>query len=189
MLERSAGTLPSDVCLPIKAAVAQANALLASGTVDRVFVPALIEFPERGGKARSHACLFTQELPNLLRNLRDPRVLTVQCVLEDGLIGRVESCAELAEALGKSLIAVSRALAEARARQQRFAEERVRLGRLALSSDFDRAVVILGRPYNAYDPLLNLSLATSQIICADGLEFRLRSGCLHSQASGGIVTS
>ena len=159
MLERSAGALPPDVCLPVKVAVAQAAALLESGTADRVFVPALIEFPGQGAEARSHACLFTQELPNLVRNLRDSRIVTAPFVFEDGLVAAVESCVELGEMLGRSPIAVRRALLEAGSRQQRFAEARSQLGRVALASDFDRAVVVLGRPYNAYDPLLNLSLA------------------------------
>lgn len=132
---------------------------MASGSVDRVFVPALIELPAREGESRAHTCFFTQELPGMLRSLRDPRILTAQYSLEDGLLGGVESSMALAETLNRSPIAVSFALGKAWRCQQRFAEDRERLGRLALSSEFDRAVVVLGRPYNLFDPMLNLSLA------------------------------
>jgi predicted nucleotide-binding protein (sugar kinase/HSP70/actin superfamily) len=50
-------------------------------------------------------------------------------------------------------------LVRARAVQARFVAARQRLGCDALAATFDRAVVILGRPYNTHDPFLNLSLA------------------------------
>jgi hypothetical protein len=43
--------------------------------------------------------------------------------------------------------------------QARFVEARNRMGREALAATFDRAAVVLGRPYNTHDPFLNLSLA------------------------------
>lgn len=158
MMERAAGRLPSDVCLPIKATVAQVNDLLESGKVDAVFVPAVTEF-RAAGEPPSHTCLATQSLPALLGSTRDSRIITAEYAFGDGLIGQMESCIGLAEAFGASFVQVRRALSRAEARQKEFDQERRRLGELALSSRFDRAVVVLGRPYNLHDPLLNLSLA------------------------------
>jgi predicted nucleotide-binding protein (sugar kinase/HSP70/actin superfamily) len=65
----------------------------------------------------------------------------------------------LAKALDESLPLVLVALKRALDAQKRFGDERRRLGQLALDSSFDRAVVVIGRPYNLHDPFCNLDLA------------------------------
>jgi predicted nucleotide-binding protein (sugar kinase/HSP70/actin superfamily) len=79
--------------------------------------------------------------------------------LREGVLGLVSPMFALARALNRSLDAVGRGLVRARAAQARFAEARKRLGQAALAARFDRAVVVLGRPYNTHDPFLNLGLA------------------------------
>jgi len=56
--------------------------------------------------------------------------------------------------------AVLRALTRARDNQVRYAAALASLGDKALSAHFDRAVVVIGRPYNTNDPSLNLCLAS-----------------------------
>jgi len=47
----------------LKTAAAQARALLADGSVDRIFVPAVLECPPRPGIEQSHTCLYSQQCP------------------------------------------------------------------------------------------------------------------------------
>ncbi|MCL5745937.1 MAG: acyl-CoA dehydratase activase [Acidobacteria bacterium] len=166
--EHSCG-LPNEVCLPIKCAAAHARALLADGNVERVFVPALLECPPRGEGDLSHTCFYTQELPDMLRasgngasggqaGLHD-RIAGAQFALGQGLLGLLEPALSLADALHRPLDQIAPALAKAQAAQARFLAARMELGKIALAAKFDRAAVVLGRPYNTHDPFLNLSLA------------------------------
>ncbi|MEW5981486.1 MAG: acyl-CoA dehydratase activase [Acidobacteriota bacterium] len=159
MLQESGRGLPAEVCLPMKAAVAQARSLLDGRLVSRIFVPALVECPPRGRDDQSHTCFYAQQLPDMLRAHLGDRILSAQFGLAGGGIGLMEPVLALAEALDRPMLAVARALAKAQAAQQAYTAERRRLGEAMLSGSFDRAVVVLGRPYNTHDPFLNLALA------------------------------
>jgi predicted CoA-substrate-specific enzyme activase len=150
--------VPAEVCLPIKAAVAQAKALLARGEVDRIFLPAVLECPGRPNEP-SHTCFFVQQLPDMLRSELKERLVSAQFALGDQLLDVIEPVLSLAEALHRPLDEVLRALTRAKAAYTEFVAARKRLGEAALRGSFDRAVVVLGRPYNVHDPFLNLSLA------------------------------
>ncbi len=158
-LQDHARGVPAEVCLPIKTAAAHAHALLANGAVDRIFVPALLECPPREGDDETHTCLYSQQLPDMLRVELGERVISAQFSLGHGLLSLVGPTLALAQALDRSVDAVLRALRKANAAQARYILERRRLGQDALAASFDRAAVVLGRPYNTHDQFLNLSLA------------------------------
>ncbi|MBZ5582836.1 MAG: acyl-CoA dehydratase activase, partial [Acidobacteriia bacterium] len=157
LLYQNMPNLPAEICLPMKAAAAQAKALLATG-VDKLFAPALLECPEPG-EDESHTCFYTQQLPDLLRMAFPGRIIPALFALREGMLGLVSPILALARALDRPLEAVGRALFRARVAQTRFAEARKRMGKEALATSFDRAIVVLGRPYNVHDPFLNLGLA------------------------------
>ena len=159
LLQKNLGGVPAEMCLPIKTAAAQARALLADGSVDRIFVPAVLECPSRTGIEQSHTCLYSQQLPDMLRVELGGRVITCQFSLGQGLLSLVEPMLALAQALDRPMDVVVRGLRKAEAAQALFSRERQRLGERALAATFDRAVVVLGRPYNTHDPFLNLHLA------------------------------
>jgi predicted CoA-substrate-specific enzyme activase len=150
--------LPAEVCLPIKVAAAQARALLASG-VEKLFAPALLECPQREEDEAAHTCFYTQQLPDMLRVVFPDRIIPAQFALRDGILGLVEPVLSLAEALDRPLDAVRRAFVQARAVQAGFVKARSVLGHEALAASFDRAAVVLGRPYSTHDSFLNLGLA------------------------------
>ena len=160
LMQAHAQGVPAEVCLPIKAAAAHARALVAGGAVERLFVPAIVECPPpEGGDQQSHTCFYAQQLPDMLRaDLRD-RIVTAQFSLGRGLLSLVEPTLKLAEAFDRPADAVLRALRKANAAHARFVAERRALGQAALEASFDRAVVVLGRPYNTHDGFLNLWLA------------------------------
>ena len=151
--------VPSEVCLPLKSAAAHAREILASGEVDRVFLPTLLECPPRAKDEPSHTCFYVQALADMLRVELKDQLVSAQFVLKDGIMGLVEPVRALAEALKRPADEVLAALMKARAGQSLYAADRGKLGKEALSASFDRAVVVLGRPYNTHDPLLNLFLA------------------------------
>jgi len=151
--------VPAKVCLPIKAAIAQAKALLATGETDRVFLPTVLECPGRKRREPSHTCFFVQQLPDMLRCELKGQLISAQFALGDGLFDAIEPVLSLAEALHRPVDAVLRALAKAKTSYAEYLAARKRLGEAALLSSFDRAVVVLGRPYNLHDAFLNLSLA------------------------------
>ena len=157
-LQGKACSLPGEICLPIKCAAVHARSLLEAG-VERVFVPAVLECPSRGEDDPSHTCFYVQQLPDMLRVELKERVVTAQFLLQEGILGLVGPALALADSLDRSLEAVGRALSKARAAQSAFVAARRRLGVEALNGSFDCAVVVLGRPYNTHDPMLNLGLA------------------------------
>lgn len=159
LLARYPGGVPADVCLPIKAAAAQARALLDDEGVERVFVPDVLEFPDPGRETPSVTCLYSHQLGDMLRSSLGDAVVSAKVRLTDDAVGLLDGGLILAEALGASVEAVVRALRSARTVQRSFDDARRRLGREALEADFDRAVVVLGKPYNTHEPMLNLSLA------------------------------
>jgi predicted CoA-substrate-specific enzyme activase len=159
LLQDFSGGLPAEVCLPIKCAAAHAKALLAAGSVEKIFVPGVLECPPRSDADPSHTCFFVQELAGMLRVELKDRVITAQFAFTNGIIGLIEPVLSLADALGLSLDSVRRAFLKAQAVQARFVDARKQLGKHALETSFERAAVVLGRPYNTHDPFLNLSLA------------------------------
>jgi predicted CoA-substrate-specific enzyme activase len=159
LLARFPGGVPADVCLPIKAAAAQARALLADEDVERVFVPDVLEFPDPGKESPSVTCLYSHQLGDMLRASLGPLVVSAKVRLTDDMFGLLDEGLTLAEALDAPVEAVVRALRTARIVHKSFDDERIALGRQALDADFDRAVVVLGKPYNTHEPMLNLSLA------------------------------
>jgi predicted CoA-substrate-specific enzyme activase len=151
--------VPAEVCLPLKSAAAHARGMLAAGEVDRIFLPTLLECPPRAKDEPSHTCFYVQALADMLRVELKDQLVSAQFVLKDGIMGLVEPVRALAEALKRPADEVLSALMKARARQSLYAADRDKLGKEALSTSFERAVVVLGRPYNTHDPLLNLFLA------------------------------
>jgi predicted CoA-substrate-specific enzyme activase len=159
LLQEHASGLPGEMCLPIKTAAAHARALLTAGALERIFVPAVLECPPRGTADQSHTCFYGQQLADMLRVELGDRVIACQFSLGRGLLSLVSPALALAQALDRSVDAVLRALRRANAVHEQFTSERQRLGEAALAARFDRAVVVLGRPYNTHDTFLSLALA------------------------------
>jgi predicted CoA-substrate-specific enzyme activase len=159
LLEVPVSGVPAEVCLPVKVAAAQAHALLEGGEVAQIFVPALLECPHPDD-GEGHTCLYSQSLGDLLRaSVGAARVVSAQFALEDGMVGLLEPTLTLSQRLERGVDEIARALNAARRAQSAFDGARRRRGREALDQGFDRAAVVLGKPYNTHDPVLNLSLA------------------------------
>ena len=157
MLEMGGHGLPAEVCLPLKLAAGHVAKLLESG-LERIFMPSIQELPSRGPTDVAAGCIFAQLLPQMVRMHRGARILAPEvCLADEG--GIEESARTLAEALDRPVRVVRKALHRAMEVQLSFHRCRVAVGREGLTGNFDRAVVVIGKPYNVHDPFLNLDLA------------------------------
>jgi predicted CoA-substrate-specific enzyme activase len=166
LLKEYDSIVPPEICLPIKAAAAQFRALLDKGRsgqdgVEQVFIPSVMEHRKHKEDSEAHACLYHQQLPDMLRARHGEQLITAQFSLAEGMLGLASPTVALATALGRKKSEVLEALVVAKRAQKRFDAARHALGQKALRSDFERAVVVLGKPYNTHDPVLNLDVAAS----------------------------
>jgi predicted CoA-substrate-specific enzyme activase len=151
--------LPGEFCYPIKVMAGQIRHLLREEPEAMVLAPSVLELPDPAGDRKTHTCLFSQELPNLLARQESRRLLVPQGSTSQSQGGLRETIAELCRLLSVPPRRARCAVARGLEAQQAFDRARHELGREALKETNHRAIVVLGRPYNLYDPLVNLGLA------------------------------
>ncbi len=158
----------ADYCHPVKLAHGHTR-LLLENSVERVFAPYMVSAGDKSGKTtESYFCPYNISLPAMLRSamhlngVDGERLISATLDLRWNEKTTIE---RLHEDLGKCLKAnkrsISKAWREAWKTQQHF-EESVRIaGQKALqevAQSDTPAIVILGRPYNVFDPGANLAL-------------------------------
>ncbi|MHC4239274.1 MAG: acyl-CoA dehydratase activase-related protein, partial [Planctomycetota bacterium] len=158
-LAEMAHSVPAEVCLPLKAAAACVASLIREQRVPRVFVPSLLECLPRKDGGETHTCLYAQQFPDMLRAEYEDKLIHAQFALGARPWDDLEGTRALAKAFGKPLHKVLMAMDKARKVYEQFVQARENLGWEALQAGFDRAVVVLGKPYNTHDAGLNLFLA------------------------------
>lgn len=154
-----ASTVPADVCLPIKAAAACVDSLIRDQNLPRVFVPSLLQCIPQKDRGEAHTCFYAQHFPDMLRAQYNGKLIHAQFAIGKNPYDDTEGIRALAKAFDKPLPKVLLAMSKARKVYEQFVTDREKLGQNALQSDFDRAVVVLGKPYNTHDAGLNLFLA------------------------------
>ncbi|MBW2277079.1 MAG: hypothetical protein JRF63_06270, partial [Deltaproteobacteria bacterium] len=159
LVESGSRGLPAELCLPIKVAAGHVASLLAEAPERPVLAPSIVDLRTPRASEESATCHFTQEWPAMLPRELAGEVIRPQLGLGGGAAGLLQAGRALAKALDESLPSLLVALKRALDVQERFASERRKLGQQALDSSFDRAVVVIGRPYNLHDPFCNLELA------------------------------
>ena len=158
-LADTASAVPADVCLPIKAAVACVDSLIRDRNLPRVFVPSLLQCITQKDGGEAHTCFYAQHFPDMLRAEYGGRLIHAQFAIGSKPWDDMEGIRALAKAFKKPLPKVLLAMGKARKVYEQFVRDREKLGLNALQSSFDRAVVVLGKPYNTHDSGLNLFLA------------------------------
>ncbi len=151
--------VPAEVCLPLKAAAACVASLIHEHQVPNVFVPSLLECLPRKDGGDTHTCLYAQQFPDMLRAEYKDKLIHAQFAFGENPWDDLEGTRALVKAFNKPLHKVLFAMDKARKVYEQFVQARENLGREALQASFDRAVVVLGKPYNTHDPGLNLFLA------------------------------
>jgi len=151
--------VPAEVCLPLKAAAACVASLIHEQHVPCVFVPSLLECLPRKDGGQTHTCLYAQQFPDMLRAEYKDKLIHAQFAFGAKPWDDLEGTRVLAKAFCKPLHKVLMAMDKARKVYEQFVQARENLGQEALKADFDKAIVVLGKPYNTHDPGLNLFLA------------------------------
>lgn len=147
--------LPAETCLPIKLAFGHVQELIEAD-VDHIFLPSILTQSSDDARS-SHSCPFVQAVPYMIQAALSESFLTPEVHLSRG---ENEFVAGLMPALSRLDIGrqkIADAYRAASAAWVEFRRQIVDAGREVLSG-VDRAIVVIGKPYNVLDPYLNLNL-------------------------------
>jgi len=153
----------SEHCFPIKAMHGHILNLIDKG-VDYIFLPSLISMQKEDHRIQeSYTCPFVQGAPYIIKAALDPeskgvKLITPILYFKRGRKHLEEVLTQVANRLGKGKDLAIRALDKAEAAQKDFYKAIKARGKEILDNLEDRAIVIVGRPYNTCDSGLNLDI-------------------------------
>ena len=158
-LEKGVQNLTAETCLPVKLIYGHvANLLDEQPDMDFVFLPAIQDIPD-GGDEISYLCPFEESAGFMVGNFASDRVVAPAVHLAsppERIVRQLKASFQRwdlgEEQLREALDAGTRA-------QREYGEALLLRGHEILSGDFDKAFVLLGKPYNITDPFENLNLA------------------------------
>lgn len=164
-VHRGVESTAADTCFPVKIAHGHTARLLEMG-IDYLFVPSILRNSKAAGEfTESYNCPFVEAAPYLLDAglcLKERKApVTLRPVLDFSLPGKqwMKPLLETASALGFDAGVSERAARKAASSQERFRKALLREGEKALASIGDRrAFVVVSRPYNGNDPMVNTDL-------------------------------
>ena len=147
--------LPAETCLPIKLAFGHVQELLEAG-VDRIFLPSILT--QSGDNASfAHSCPYVQAVPYMIKAALSASFLSPEVHLSHGEDEFVAGLAPAFAELGVGRHEIGDAYREASAAWSKFRRQIVDAGREVLDG-VERAIIVIGKPYNVLDPYLNLNL-------------------------------
>jgi predicted CoA-substrate-specific enzyme activase len=149
------------MCYPAELMHAAVDDLLAQA-VDFVFLPYMREFPAGEKDGHGYLCPITQDMPGVIAMFFETaagRILTPEMGLAPGLATVTQrEIVSLAARLGVSAGQASESWSSAVAHQAAFERSYREAIEEALSGVDGPAVILVGRPYAAYAPEVNLSV-------------------------------
>ncbi len=164
VIQRGIETMVTEPCFPVKIAHGHVLSLLEMG-IERVFLPSFIDFPSPNGMRPGQACPYVQSLPYTLQaaidfQARGAKLLSIPLRLgrKNGL--NTQTILGLSRLFRSSPWQVKDAWNRAWNEQIQFAKQSIDIGRQALDhlEPGRKAIVLVGRPYNALDPGANLGI-------------------------------
>jgi predicted CoA-substrate-specific enzyme activase len=165
LIRQGVESLAAEPCYPIKVAHGYVLDLLKAG-VKRIFLPSIIDLPHSHPEVqRGVVCPMVQSLTYTLPTAIDidsygAKLLTPVLYFGQGHQQLRRGMRRLARELGVSAFKANRALRKALDAQENYYERLRARGREILESlpPEGRVMVLVGRPYNAFDPGMNLNL-------------------------------
>ncbi len=149
----------AETCYPVKVAHGHIKYLLDEG-VDAVFVPSMIGLnSEDEAFSRAISCPYVQTIPYMSSVAlgRYPAVVPI-VDFEQGQSYLVSELYRTLKQFGVRKAEIKRALPPAWKSQREFQAKLQKRGRSLLENLSSRAVVVVGRAYNAFDPAMNLNI-------------------------------
>lgn len=148
----------SEACFPVKVALGHINHIKEQG-VDAVLLPSFINLNPDIQDLPLLTCPHTQALPYVGRvAFDDLNILGPRINLALGNASLVREIRDTFREFGVGIFRAGRAVKKAWKAQERFYETIRKRGREVVDSLDQRAVVILGRSYNAFEPGMNLQI-------------------------------
>ncbi|MDR1545897.1 MAG: acyl-CoA dehydratase activase [Deltaproteobacteria bacterium] len=164
-INRGCERAESDFCFPVKAAHGHLLELAEAG-VELIFLPSTVNMPAAGeaGAPDNAACPYAQSLAYTAAaalDLKPPRLLAGPVFFGEGPKPLLDSLVKLGARIGLPASEVRAAAELAQTAQKSFQRTLQDKGQqaLALLGPDDLAMVVVARPYNGFDPGLNLRLS------------------------------
>ncbi|WP_457573663.1 acyl-CoA dehydratase activase [Desulfolithobacter sp.] len=164
LIRKGAEAVANEPCFPVKVGHGHVLELIEQG-VEKIFVPAVIELPFRPPATGGQVCPYVQSFPYTVQagvdfEALDARLLTVALRMGEREKLSAGTTVALSHLFKTGPTTVVRAWKAAWKAQDGFVAECLRRGREALEAlePGHRAVLLVGRPYNALDPGANLGV-------------------------------
>ncbi|MCX5994663.1 MAG: acyl-CoA dehydratase activase, partial [Chloroflexi bacterium] len=153
----------AETCYPVKVAYGHMVNLIEKG-VDCIFLPCVIDLEkDRDDVNRSYNCPYIQAIPFILKAAFENRVkiMSPTLFMEKEKRNLESQMMEMGRVFGKQKKDIASAITVALESQEEFERMRLKRGREILDSlrEDDRAVVVIGKPYNVHDTGLNLNIS------------------------------
>ncbi|BCO10641.1 2-hydroxyglutaryl-CoA dehydratase activator [Desulfolithobacter dissulfuricans] len=164
LIRKGAEAVANEPCFPVKVGHGHVLELIEQG-VGKIFIPAVIELPFRRPATGGQVCPYVQSFPYTVQAGVDFEALNTRLLTVALRMGAREklspgTTAALCHLFKAGPGTVARAWKAAWKAQDGFAAECLRRGREALEALEPglKAVLLVGRPYNALDPGANLGV-------------------------------
>ena len=164
LVRKGAEAVVNEPCFPVKVAHGHVIELIEKGVSD-IFIPAIIDLPVTPPAQAGQVCPYVQSFPYTIQAGIDfashgARLLTAPLRMGKGEKLDLQTVAKFCSMLKVSPGRVKKAWGAAWEAQRAFATECIRRGEKALNAlrPEEKAIVLVGRPYNALDPGANLGV-------------------------------
>jgi len=148
----------SESCFPHKVAHGHIRDLIDRG-VENILLPSFINFNTIEKGMRSFACPYAQTMPYVANvAFEGINIISPVVNLELGRRGLLREIKRVLRPFGVSSSSIKKAIEKAEMAQEEFITSIKARGREILQGLSDRAIVIIGRAYNAFDPGVNLDI-------------------------------
>ena len=158
LLDKGIHKLNTEACLPVKMAYSHVLKLVEKKP-DYIFLPSILDLPDLFGSPEScSTCPYTQSLPYMVSGTVNARLLIPQINLSLERDGIPEGLEILVDELGMEKMNLKAAYQKGKKTFLDFKQALLNKGKEVMASGFQRAAVLIGKPYNIYDAFLNMNL-------------------------------
>ncbi len=158
IINKGVESILSESCFPHKVAHGHIKDLIDKG-VDNILLPSFINFNTKDKRLRGFACPYAQTMPYIANiAFENIKILRPVINLESGKENLLKEIKRSLKPFRVSISSIKRAIIEAEKAQEDFIASIKKRGREILEKLPERAIVIVGRSYNAFDPGVNLEI-------------------------------
>lgn len=166
ILKEGIESVQADTCLPVKVVYGHVRYLSKLKDVDYIFLPHMIAGKKNKDTSNSCFCPYVQAVPSMVRGGVNEELITKKMIspvvdLRDGRSEIVEQLYHAFKRFGFSIQKIRKAFRKGLEVQNKFTSAIQKKGAETLEklkAGKERAMVIVGRPYNIYDSRVNINI-------------------------------